>query len=463
MKTMRSQVVETMPPRAVAGSETAFDAAIPAWLPWSRRRDLLLSILAFGLVVAAISYRVLTNLNVPGQPEAPRWGLVDFRDVIYYPVVSFLDGHNPYDAVAYLRTYPVAAPFALYGPHTLVVHLLLGLLPLRAAEFVYYAMTLSLTPLLALVVLRLCDLAATPARVFGLAALILLSRPGESTLFLGQYTTTVVLGMYLALQYAQRRPWLAGLGVAIAALKPTFGVPLVILLLVSGTVRAVVIGVAIAAALAVVPTAMLVGQAGGLAAFLRVLQENRSVFSTGQHFVPATSVTRIDAVALAGRLVGTPLGDPVECGITLAILLLGVLGVRRLSHSANPASRQMLFALTCLTVLTCVYHQGYDALLLAQPLVALSTGRIASAGLFSRPLQSMLVALLAVPAFNYVGTYAAVGALGITGWPELVVASLNAIALLLALLICAALAFRRAPAAHRSNRLLRGEPQSHAG
>ena len=31
--------------------------------------------------------------------------LTDFRDAIYYPVVSFLDGHNPYDVAAYLRTY----------------------------------------------------------------------------------------------------------------------------------------------------------------------------------------------------------------------------------------------------------------------------------------------------------------------------------------------------------------------
>lgn len=424
---------DSMPAAATGGRASVL------WRRLSGRRNTRFSILAFAVVATIVSLRVIGNVNVPEQPEAARWGLVDFRDAIYYPVVSFLAGNDPYDAGSYARTYPVASTFALYAPHTLVVHLPFGLLGFERAEALYYGLTLALIPVLALLTLRMCRLDVTPGAVFGLAALIVVSRPGESTLFLGQYTVTIVIGMYLALHCARRRPWVAGVGVAIAVLKPTFGIPLVVILLASGAVRPVAIGFFIAGVLAIVPTWMLVGRAGGPAAFVQVLQDNRAVFSAGQHFVANSGLTRIDAVALVGRLLARPVGGAVEMLIACVILAVGAVGIRFLARATGDASQQLSVTLGCVTALTCVYHQGYDALLLAQPLLALSRRQRVPSGVVRRFLQGVLLAVLTVPAFNYFGTYAAVRALGVTGRAQLLVAGLNSFALFVGLLICLAL------------------------
>src|SRR5262245_26744521 len=78
--------------------------------PSADRRDHRRDVLAAGafLVVAALLLvRALTLLNVPGHPTHHGWALQDFRDAIYYPVVAFLAGHNPYDVQGYFAHYPV--------------------------------------------------------------------------------------------------------------------------------------------------------------------------------------------------------------------------------------------------------------------------------------------------------------------------------------------------------------------
>ena len=52
----------------------------------------MLAIGAFLVVVFASSVRVVLHMNEPGDLNPQRWALVDFRDAVYYPVVSFLGG-----------------------------------------------------------------------------------------------------------------------------------------------------------------------------------------------------------------------------------------------------------------------------------------------------------------------------------------------------------------------------------
>src|SRR4029450_12489403 len=162
----------------------------------------------------------------PGRPDATRWVLQDFRDAVYYPVVAWLHGGNPYDQDAQARRYPVGQSFPLYLPATLVAHLPFGLLPPAEAAWGYFATTLLLTGAL--------------------------SRPraGQMTLPLGQVTAQVGLASYVALRWARSRPLLAGLGLALATLKPTYGVPLAALMLLGrGDMRATAVGVAASVAM----------------------------------------------------------------------------------------------------------------------------------------------------------------------------------------------------------------------
>src|SRR5262249_42352506 len=73
----------------------------------------VLAAILFLCVTAAVCYRTARDLNVPGAPHAGHAGLQDFRDTFYYPVLSFLEGNNPYDPSAHVRSYPVGNTFPL--------------------------------------------------------------------------------------------------------------------------------------------------------------------------------------------------------------------------------------------------------------------------------------------------------------------------------------------------------------
>src|SRR5262249_46322607 len=155
------------------------------------------------------------QLNVAGRPHVPRYGLQDFRDAVYFPVVALLEGHNPYDVADYLARYPVGRKFPLYSPITLFVHLPFGLLPQDAASVAYLVVNLLLVLVLAATSLSLTGVRTTWTATLGLATLVLVSHPGEMTLFIGQPSIYVALGVYLAFHFARTRPLVAGLGLAL--------------------------------------------------------------------------------------------------------------------------------------------------------------------------------------------------------------------------------------------------------
>src|SRR5262249_47260564 len=155
------------------------------------------------------------------------------------------------------------------------------------------ALTAALTPAVAALCLSMARLRVSVASVFSVATLILFARPGYWNLFLGQCTATVVVGTYLALHFARRRPWLAAAGVALARLEPTSGVPLVVLLLARRDVRPVLLGGALAAAASIGPTLVLVRNAGGIGAFLASLRTSETDFGATLQVNPVTSTYRL--------------------------------------------------------------------------------------------------------------------------------------------------------------------------
>ncbi len=409
----------------------------------STRQWTVVTAVLFVAIVALLAYRATTKLNIPGSPDGEHLWLSDFRDAVYYPVVAFLDGHNPYDAPAYLRTYPVWQTLALYSPLTLLVHLPLGLLPYTAAEIAYFAATVLLTLALAYVTLTLCGARSTPAAVFGAGTLLLLSRPGYTNLLLGQCTLQVVFGSYLALGYARRRDWLAGAGLALATLKPTFGGPLVLLMLARGNARAVVIGLAVAAVLSIAVTTELAYASGGLLPFLATLPANYAATAAEAMVDPSSSPIRVDAVALVGRLLARAPVTAEELAISLAVLGGAMIGLRRLAARQHERGWQLVSAaLVCLTILVCTYHQVYDLLLLAWPIAILVVYPDAVRPIYTPILRWILLALLTFPAINHLISDRAMSFVGgMHGW-WLVLASLNGGVLLVAFCIHVALALR---------------------
>jgi len=389
-----------------------------------------LAALALLAATASTGVRVWNNLNVAGAPEREEYvGLQDFRDALYYPSLAFLRGENPYDAPSYRAHHPVGNRFPLYGPVTLLVHWPFALLPFEASEAIFFAFTLGLVLVLARLALFAVDLPATPASVMAVGAWIICSRPGHQNLFLGQTTAELALATSVALLFARDRPFLAGVGIALATIKPTYAVPLVACLLAARAWRAVLAGALVAGTATLGTLAILAHAAGSPAALLESMLANHADFNTVRSVNPVTSPFRIDAVALVGRVTGAPVDAPIEVAITLTLMTLGARGIVRLA--TLPASRErdlLAFTLATLTILVSTYHQSYDTLLLVIPLAALVVGRVAAAP----PTRWALLVLAAVPAVNYLSADTSVDFLGLEGSLVAAIFSINGAALLLA-------------------------------
>jgi hypothetical protein len=360
---------------------------------------------ALAVVLIMLGFRAEPRINVPGRVEPSRWVLQDFRDAVYYPVVAFLDGHNPYDQAAQARTYPVGQSFPPYLPLTLLAHLPFGLLPHAEAGDLYLAIVVGLTAVLAALAIGGAGLTVTAAGVLGLTALLLLSRPGHMNLLLGQVTVQVAIGTYVALRWARTRPLLAGLGLALATLKPTYGVPLAALMLLGlGEVRAVVVGVVVSAALSLVALVPLAHAAGGIVPFVSSVRGSAAAFSGEGTSNAWSSFARIDVVALLARGLGHVPAAWMEVALEVAVMAAALVVLNRLRGDHTQPTRQLAVGLICLTILIGSYHQAYDALLLAQPGVALAAGRWGRGAVAPAALRWTILALLAVPGINYLAT-----------------------------------------------------------
>ena len=398
------------------------------------------AVLVFVGAALVVARRTFTRFVVDGNPAAPGWGFADFRDAIYYPVVAFLDGDNPYDPMRYAATYPVGNVFPAYTPVTLLVHLPFGLLPFVPSAVAYFLSTLALYVWLAYLTLRMCRRETSAAAVFGIASAILISQPGQWNLFLGQSGAPLALAVYGALHLARDRPWLSGLCFAVASFKPTTGAPLALLMLARGDRRAVAIGVALAAGLAGVLAVPIVYGAGGVAAFLESVRGNYTAFVADPTAAAHTSPYRVDVAALASRLLGRPVDVGVELALMLGVLGLSAAGLRRLADGDDDQQRLLSASLVCVALLVCVYHQSYEASLLALPLL-LTAGRCLTDDGGTSYRHWVLLAAAAVPAANYLVMGSVVNRMATGGPLWLVATSLDGVALLVALCVLCSLAF----------------------
>jgi len=413
------------------------------------RTSTLVAALAFACVTLAVGYRAERHLNVPGVAPGDQWAMMDFRDAVYYPARALLDGNNPYDGPSYLRTYPVVNELAPYLPGGLVLGVPFLLVPYEEARVAYFLVTVALMVAMAALTLRVCGITTTAARCLALAAVLLASRPGQMIALLGQPTLFYVIGAYLALGFAVRRPWLAACGLAICASKPSFGLPMTACLLARDQRTVVARGLALTAAASIAVTAWIARAAVTQRGLLALAADSYASFTARPMNQASASLFRVDAAALAARLVPGGIGTREELLIGVAVLVVALVVLRRSRPSAHACSEPTpaAAAIACTATLLCVYHQAYDLLLIAWPAVALATGRWR---VHPRWVCSVLLATFAFPFLNYLATETTVGApggtigLGYLWW--IAAASLNSLALAIAFAGSVALTRRRVAA-----------------
>jgi hypothetical protein len=354
------------------------------------------AIALFMAALGALSVRQYRNLLDPADPRGGNWGMADFRDVIYYPAVAVLDGQNPYDSRTYMTEYPVGNVFPLYSPHLLLLCLPFGLLPFELSGVLFWLLLVATYPVFAALCLKVCEIRPLLHRVFWLATALLVSIPGRWAFDAGQLAVLWSMATLVALEKAETRPRTAGLGLLLAAVKPTFGVPLALLLLFQRRYLPVFIATGLAMLAGGVVLAI-IAAGSGWGSVWSVLDQNQAVLEAAKPFNPAVSHTRVDANVFLLQVLGLTGGRWLELVVLTAIVLVAGATLRSLntSSAASPAG-----ALVLLAMIVCVYHQTYDAVLLAPiPLAVVAPSRRLWATL--PRTASICVALLsAAPLFN---------------------------------------------------------------
>lgn len=366
----------------------------------SPRSRLALAAGAVGAFGAWWALRPAWQVPLPTEANRAEVRMQDFRDALYYPVQEFLAGGNPYDPAAMFAHWPVRQSFNLYQPYHLALHLPFGLPDYRAGAVLF-----GLTSLVLLVVLA--GMAASRVRtrvpvplaagtaVF--AALLVLSQVGKAQLYLGQVNPLVAVGAAGALLLRSSHPKVAVLALAVAWLKPQFGLPLAVLLFARGSRGVALGGTAVAAVASLPVVALLVARGGGVGPFLDVLAANLAhATNTGYGAVDSLTAQRVDLPAVLFRVTEwlPPAAEPLAL---VAVLGVSVPLVRRLDRAADPDGPAVADLLTCLAVVVAVVHQPGDVLF-AVPSAALAAvvwwRRRRERGLL--PL-GLAVAALAVP------------------------------------------------------------------
>jgi hypothetical protein len=417
----------------MASTATADRAGLPRWLLT------LVAVVAFAGAAGWLAHSTWANIT-PGRQDTGFQ--TDFRDAVYYPAVAFADGVNPYDPDRYYEAYPVGQEFPLYSPVHLVMHLPVAPLSLEDARAAYFGLNLVLILVLAGASLRLAGYRGDAASSFGLGALLLLSGPGKMDLRTGEPTLLIVLACYLAIAVGTARAWRAGAGLAVALSKPTFGIPLAIVLLARRRFRATVIGIGAAIVISAVTVIPLAQASGGVRQLVDALRADLDVTSRSLQSRIGTPL-RVDGVNAVARATGLRPSESVALAFGLALLALGTVAIWRLhARDADGDRNELAVTLAMLVILVPIFRVGYDILLLTWPILLLLRRHPRDA-IWPARLRMVLAGLLIVPMVDPLGwTFVgdAVGRKGVVS--HLLGSTAIGLCLLAAFVLCCLLAFR---------------------
>jgi hypothetical protein len=337
----------------------------------------------------------------------------DFYSSVYYPVVAFLNGENPHDRLRLKALYPEVEEYPPYLPLNLVLYLPFGLLSSKVAAIAYFLFSTVVTVLFSVLTLKLIDVSPSPRRAMLVAGLLLFSRPGHWALISGQHAILLALFTYLVLYHARSSPMLSGLALGVCTYKPTYGVPLALLMLASGYLPAVAIGVAVAAAVNTPLFLLLARRAGGVEPFVQKLLEGYRDWQQLKGMDPGSSLdpmsfNQVHVDTFVSRFLGHQAPAAVSIALTVIVLALASFGLRRLTKHRGRAAEDLSLALVCLGMLIAVYHMTYDLVLLTAPLAALVAHGLPTPGVSARNLAFGV--LFSVPFLNWALTESALQA-----------------------------------------------------
>lgn len=391
-----------------------------AMRPWSN--PLVWVWLGLTLLIAiALAGTALRSISRYDDPQtAPfdraRQGQFDFHNGVYFPAAAFVRGVSPYGE-EFASQFPVTRPLPLMSPLILVIHAPLALLPVRVAAVVYFGLNILLMVGLAWLSVRWLPLG--PRRItWWLVSLLLIvaSRSGHTTLYTGYITAEMVVGTVLALSTSRSRPWISAIGVAIASCKPTYAIPLFLLMLARGDYRAAGRGLGLSVAGALLGAGRLLLVSTPLQLWSD-LQHGQAAHMADPYELPVHTWTRIDLLALVAKWTEWAPSELTHLIVMVCLLPLPILALWKLRHaSVIETASSHSSSIIAVSILATLYHHVYDALLLFPAIIGLLLGHPSLQ--HTRQSFRWIVALtLLFVAWNYPGSELIVNATGISGIP----------------------------------------------
>lgn len=436
-------------------------------------------------LVGSTAYRTYQKHSAPSKDfDWQNRGHSDFHNGIYFPSKAFVAGVNPYsDEIR--EHYPIARQSPPYSPIVFLLHLPLVLVDVNTADVIFFIYNCGLLFLLAWFSVawghqhwqQVSPKKAAQLQPSGflsifllVAAALLVSRPGHITLFTGYFTLELVLGSLLALHYGHKRPMLSGFGMLLASGKPTYILPLLIVMLAQRKFKATILG------LVLCTVAGLCGL-GWLATFsswpavIAGIEQGQAALQEDPTELPVNTWTRIDILGILSKVFHwNPDGKSnlvfMAIMMTVVAWRLWPLGRKNLSDSnaVQTAGEQrrvpqqdatgLSSFIGLLAISISIYHHSYDALLIALPIFSLLFFGRWTLPELSNTSRFLVAGLCSVPMLNFLSTQTFQERMALDGQGKiwLAITSVNCVALVAATLILL-------HAAYQSQRVLEQESE----
>jgi Glycosyltransferase family 87 len=409
-----------------------FESIVRRW--WFQVFCLFAIILGVGASIVRIQ-RTYDELGGPYDNRTN--GMFDFHNGVYQPALGLRNGIIPYSQ-RLVDEYQVTRPVPAFSPFIVALHIPLTYLPLHVAEVVYFIAIMVMMAVSAWIVAREANPHLANFIFFPMLAILVLSRSGHSTLVSGYFTMELVLGTLVAFRFAEDRPILSAVGVLFASGKPTYAIPLAIVMFARRNFRALFIGIAFSIIAAAIPLLYLASLHGSSAIIdaIRVGQENHLADPTE---FPVNTWTRIDFTAIVCKWLGTNPGEIVLIGAMLPLIAWPAWKLHQLATNQDrngvttPSG-----AIAALALLTALYHHAYDSLLTCGILAGLFWANHRGFHRFGTLSKCILALFVTSPWWNFASTETVLLRLPSIPMLKETLSSVNAILLMIGLvwLLC---------------------------